>query len=101
MPQPLADCLPPVVLMSKGDWDGSGRLFKVTAPEGNAVSYVYDGHGNATETHYLPKAPASPRRWRAPPIRAPTASPARSRAAPPTSAATRPTTPTTMAMAAC
>jgi RHS repeat-associated protein len=38
------------------DYDTSGRVTKVTAPEGNYVQYTYDARGNRTEMRVVKKA---------------------------------------------
>ncbi len=37
------------------EYDAEGRLFRVTAPEGNFVEYTYDARGNITETRLRAK----------------------------------------------
>ena len=36
-------------------YDGNGRVTRVTAPEGNYVQYTYDARGNVTETRHVAK----------------------------------------------
>lgn len=38
------------------DHDLSGRITKITSPEGNYVQYTYDGRGNITQTDVVPKS---------------------------------------------
>lgn len=37
-------------------YDGNGRLTRVTRPEGNYVQYTLDGRGNVTQTDFVPKS---------------------------------------------
>jgi RHS repeat-associated protein len=41
-------------------YDGSGRLTRTTAPEGNYVEHTYDARGNVTQTVAVPKGGAGP-----------------------------------------
>ena len=41
-------------------YDGSGRLTRVTLPEGNYVNYTYDARGNVTEERHVSKTPGTP-----------------------------------------
>lgn len=41
-------------------YDASGRLTRITAPEGNSVAYAYDARGNVTETRGVSKTPGTP-----------------------------------------
>ena len=37
-------------------YDGNGRLTRVTQPEGNYVAYTYDARGNVTEVRRVAKS---------------------------------------------
>jgi RHS repeat-associated protein len=41
-------------------YDTSGRLTRVTMPEGNYVNYTYDARGNVTEERHVSKTPGTP-----------------------------------------
>jgi len=41
-------------------YDSSGRLTRVTAPEGNYVNYTLDGRGNVTEERHVSKTAGTP-----------------------------------------
>ena len=41
-------------------YDTSGRVTRVTIPEGNYVQYTYDARGNVTEERHVSKTPGTP-----------------------------------------
>ena len=41
-------------------YDSSGRVTRITQPEGNYVQYTYDARGNATETRFVAKTAGTP-----------------------------------------
>jgi len=45
----------PLTRLTQWDYDTSGRVTKVTAPDGNYTQYTYDGRGNVTETRLVAK----------------------------------------------
>ncbi|MBC9033005.1 RHS repeat-associated core domain-containing protein [Sphingomonas sp. JC676] len=45
----------PLLRTTQSDYDASGRVTKVTAPEGNYTQYSYDARGNVTETRAVAK----------------------------------------------
>ena len=50
----------PLNRQSVMEYDTSGRLRKVTAPEGNATQFSYDARGNVIETRSISKTPGTP-----------------------------------------
>nr|WP_294812730.1 RHS repeat-associated core domain-containing protein [uncultured Sphingomonas sp.] len=46
----------PLTRQIQWDYDASGRVTKVTAPDGNYTQYTYDDRGNVTETRMVAKS---------------------------------------------